>query len=143
MKVAALFAFWFESCLIGRQVRMNALFCLGAMLEGSRIYWQALDESAKPSHTFTSFSATLLSMLKLLHSSLWEVLVPGGKSPNLSLSQTGLIAQALKTLSLLTANVPYERLSPGLVTYSLRCCMSLLQHPDPQVSTRKALDLCK
>ncbi len=103
------------------KVRAAALSFLGSILDSSKPFWLAADEmpslSTKPRSTrtggtapasapaFTSFAATLVSMLRDTHTALWQYLT----------TEQAVVCTclALKALALLCTNAPYERLAPG------------------------------
>lgn len=92
------------------KVRAACLSALIALLDNSRTFWLAADETAAGAgpRTFISYAATLVAIVRGVHTGLWRVLDTEATTPCLCL--------ALKALALLAVNAPYEKLGAGLVS---------------------------
>ncbi|XP_074640382.1 HEAT repeat-containing protein 6-like [Tubulanus polymorphus] len=107
------------------KARIGALAVLTALLDGSKPFLAAADDSNQGRTAFTPFSSTLGAMIKEIH----RCLLLGLSSENASLT----ITQLIKCLSTLVQNVPYHRLKPGLLSRAVRQVKPFLHHRDPNV----------
>ncbi|KAK6184220.1 hypothetical protein SNE40_006730 [Patella caerulea] len=105
--------------------RMGALATLTAMIDGTKPYLAAAEDSMGSRSAFTSFSAVLGSMIKELHRCLLMALV----AENYPVTLTQLI----KCIGMLLSNAPYHRLQPGLLSRTVKQIRHFLQHRDPNV----------
>uniref|UniRef100_A0A8C9WGS6 HEAT repeat-containing protein 6 n=1 Tax=Scleropages formosus TaxID=113540 RepID=A0A8C9WGS6_SCLFO len=103
------------------KVRAGSLQVLSALLEGSRKFLSAAEDTGAPRQAFTPFSVTLAGSLRELHRGLVLALVAESSSQTLT--------QVIKCLAHLVCNVPYGRLRPGLLK-------TLWQQIGPYVSHR-------
>uniref|UniRef100_T1J2K0 HEAT repeat-containing protein 6 n=1 Tax=Strigamia maritima TaxID=126957 RepID=T1J2K0_STRMM len=107
------------------KVRTNALAVLTAFLDGSKQYLVSADDSERHHMAFIPFSLTLAHMLKELHRCLLLALVAETSSLTLT--------QLIKCLSTYILNVPFHKLSPGLLTKLSRHLRQFLNHRDSNV----------
>ncbi|CAH1801099.1 unnamed protein product [Owenia fusiformis] len=108
------------------KVRCNALTVLTALLEGSKQYLAVASEDSKNDQfAFTSYSFTLSSMVKQLHTNLLMTLA----SENSPLA----ITQTIKCLATLVINVPYQKFKPGLLSRVAKQIKPFVTHRDPNI----------
>ncbi|VDI23178.1 Hypothetical predicted protein [Mytilus galloprovincialis] len=105
--------------------RMGALATLTALLDGTKTFLAAADDSDQSRTAFTAFSTVLGSTVHELHRCLLLALV----SENFPLTLTQLI----KCLSTLISNVPYQKMRPGLLSRVVKQVRNFLGHRDPNV----------
>ncbi|KAJ8347719.1 hypothetical protein SKAU_G00263080 [Synaphobranchus kaupii] len=107
------------------KVRAGALQVLSAMLEGSRQFLSAAEDTGAPRQAFTPFSATLAASLRELHRGLLLALLAESSSQTLT--------QVIKCLAHLVCNVPYGRLRPGLLSPLWKQIRPYVRHRDVNV----------
>lgn len=108
------------------KVRCAALGVLNALLDGSKQYLMAAEDAGQyPNAPFTTFYVTVGYMIKEIHRCLLQVL---GSEPSAI-----VIIQIIKCLSVLVANVPYQRLQPGLLSRIVRQIRPYLSHRDANI----------
>ncbi|XP_017273447.1 HEAT repeat-containing protein 6 [Kryptolebias marmoratus] len=107
------------------KVRLCALQVLSAILDGSRQFLAAAEDTASPRTSYTPFSFTLASSIRELHRSLSLALL-AETSP-----QT--LTQVIKCLAFLVSNAPYHRLRPGLLSQLWKQIRSYVRHRDVTV----------
>ncbi|XP_070205596.1 HEAT repeat-containing protein 6-like isoform X1 [Littorina saxatilis] len=105
--------------------RMGALVSLTAMLDGTKQFLAAAEESSKVQTAFTPLSTLLGAMIRELHRALLQALVV--ENYNLTLTQL------IKCLATLVVNVPYHRLQPGLLSRVVKQIRHFLSHKDSNV----------
>ncbi|XP_066502758.1 HEAT repeat-containing protein 6 isoform X2 [Hoplias malabaricus] len=107
------------------KVRAGALQVLSALLDGSRQFLSAAEDTSAPRQAFTPFSATLAASLRELHRCLLLALVAESSSQTLT--------QVIKCLAHLVSNVPYNRLRPGLLSPLWKQIRPYIRHRDVNV----------
>ncbi|KAJ8386247.1 hypothetical protein AAFF_G00175670 [Aldrovandia affinis] len=107
------------------KVRAGALQALSALLEGSRQFLSAAEDTGAPRQAFTPFSATLAASLRELHRGLLLALLAESSSQTLT--------QVIKCLAHLVSNVPYSRLRPGLLSPLWKQIRPYVRHRDVNV----------
>ncbi|XP_076434572.1 HEAT repeat-containing protein 6-like isoform X2 [Babylonia areolata] len=105
--------------------RMGALVSLTAMLDGTKQFMAAAEESYHQRTSFTPLSTVLGSMIREMHRALLQALVV--ENYNLTLTQL------IKCLATLVVNVPYHRLQPGLLSRVVKQIRHFLSHKDSNV----------
>ncbi|XP_069040260.1 HEAT repeat-containing protein 6 isoform X2 [Lepisosteus oculatus] len=98
---------------------------LSAMLEGSRQFLSAAEDTSAQRRAFTPFSATLAAGLRELHRCLLLALLAESSSQTLT--------QVIKCLATLVSNAPYSRLRPGLLSPLWRQIKPYIRHRDVNV----------
>ncbi|XP_060792411.1 HEAT repeat-containing protein 6 isoform X2 [Neoarius graeffei] len=107
------------------KVRAASLQVLSALLEGSRQFLSAAEDTSAPRQAFTPFSATLAASLRELHRCLLLALLAESSSQTLT--------QVIKCLAHLVSNVPYRRLRPGLLSPLWKQIRPYIRHRDVNV----------
>ncbi|KAG9265774.1 HEAT repeat-containing protein 6 [Astyanax mexicanus] len=107
------------------KVRAASLQVLSALLEGSRQFLSAAEDTSTPRQAFTPFSATLAASLRELHRCLLLALLAESSSQTL--------IQVIKCLAHLVSNVPYNRLRPGLLSPLWKQIRPYVRHRDVNV----------
>ncbi|XP_072518371.1 HEAT repeat-containing protein 6 [Salminus brasiliensis] len=107
------------------KVRAGSLQVLSALLEGSRQFLSAAEDTSAPRQAFTPFSATLAASLRELHRCLLLALLAESSSQTLT--------QVIKCLAHLVSNVPYNRLRPGLLSPLWKQIRPYVRHRDVNV----------
>ncbi|XP_062412103.1 HEAT repeat-containing protein 6 isoform X2 [Sardina pilchardus] len=107
------------------KVRAGSLQVLSSLLEGSRLFLSAAEDTSTPRQAFTSFSATLASSLRELHRSLLLALMAESSSQTLT--------QVIKCMAHLVCNTPYHRLRPGLLSPVWKQIQQYVHHRDVNV----------
>ncbi|XP_017559875.1 HEAT repeat-containing protein 6 [Pygocentrus nattereri] len=107
------------------KVRAGSLQVLSALLEGSRQFLSAAEDTSAPRQAFTPFSATLAASLRELHRCLLLALIAESSSQTLT--------QVIKCLAHLVSNVPYNRLRPGLLSPLWKQIRPYVRHRDVNV----------
>ncbi|KAF5888966.1 HEAT repeat-containing protein 6, partial [Clarias magur] len=107
------------------KVRAASLQVLSALLEGSRQFLSAAEDTGAPRQAFTPFSATLAASLRELHRCLVLALLAESSSQTLT--------QVIKCLAHLVSNVPYRRLRPGLLSPLWKQIRPYIRHRDVNV----------
>ncbi|XP_041912084.1 HEAT repeat-containing protein 6 isoform X2 [Alosa sapidissima] len=107
------------------KVRAGSLQVLSSLLEGSRLFLSAAEDTSTPRQAFTSFSATLASSLRELHRSLLLALMAESSSQTLT--------QVIKCVAHLVCNTPYHRLRPGLLSPIWKQIQQYVHHRDVNV----------
>ncbi|XP_023646732.2 HEAT repeat-containing protein 6 [Paramormyrops kingsleyae] len=107
------------------KVRAGSLQVLSALLEGSRQFLSAAEDTGAPRQAFTPFSVTLAASLRELHRCLLLAL--------LAESSPQTLTQVIKCLAHLVSNVPYSRLRPGLLASLWRQIRPYIRHRDVNV----------
>ena len=107
------------------KVRTSAVYVLTTLLESSKVYLAAADDTEAHRASFTPFSVTLGFMIKELHRCLLLALT----AENSPLA----MMQIIKCLGVLVANVPYQKLKPGLLSRVVKQIKPFMQHRDPKV----------
>ncbi|XP_026794169.3 HEAT repeat-containing protein 6 [Pangasianodon hypophthalmus] len=107
------------------KVRAASLQVLSALLEGSRQFLSAAEDTGAPRQAFTPFSATLAASLRELHRCLLLALLAESSSQTLT--------QVIKCLAHLVSNVPYRRLRPGLLSPLWKQIRPYIRHRDVNV----------
>ncbi|XP_064207427.1 HEAT repeat-containing protein 6 [Anguilla rostrata] len=107
------------------KVRAGALQSLSALLEGSRQFLSAAEDTGAPRQAFTPFSATLAASLRELHRGLLLALMAESSSQTLT--------QVIKCLAHLVSSVPYGRLRPGLLSPLWKQIRPYVRHRDVNV----------
>ncbi|KAI4884289.1 hypothetical protein NFI96_019994 [Prochilodus magdalenae] len=107
------------------KVRAGSLQVLSALLEGSRQFLSAAEDTSAPRQAFTPFSATLAASLRELHRCLLLALLAESSSQTLT--------QVIKCLAHLVSNVPYNRLRPGLLNPLWKQIRPYVRHRDVNV----------
>ncbi|KAF7697323.1 hypothetical protein HF521_005741 [Silurus meridionalis] len=107
------------------KVRAASLQVLSALLEGSRQFLSAAEDTSELRQAFTTFSATLAASLRELHRCLLLAL--------LSESSPQTLTQVIKCLAHLVSNVPYRRLRPGLLSPPWKQIRPYIRHRDVNV----------
>ncbi|KAG9351606.1 hypothetical protein JZ751_022857 [Albula glossodonta] len=107
------------------KVRAGALQVLSGLLEGSRQFLCAAEDTGAPRQAFTPFSATLAGSLRELHRGLLLALLAETSSQTLT--------QVIKCLAHLVSNVPYSRLRPGLLSPLWKQIKPYVRHRDVNV----------
>ncbi|XP_066551798.1 HEAT repeat-containing protein 6 [Amia ocellicauda] len=107
------------------KARAGALQVLSALLEGSRQFLSAAEDTSEPRRAFTPLSATLAASLRELHRCLLLALLAESSSQTLT--------QVIKCLANLVSNVPYSRLRPGLLSPLWRQIKPYVRHRDVNV----------
>ncbi|XP_037543328.1 HEAT repeat-containing protein 6 [Nematolebias whitei] len=107
------------------KVRLCALQVLSAILDGSRNFLAAAEDTAPPRTSYTPFSFTLATAIRELHRALSLALL-AETSP-----QT--LTQVIKCLAFLVSNAPYHRLRPGLLSQLWKQIRSYVRHRDVTV----------
>ncbi|KAK7487937.1 hypothetical protein BaRGS_00020838 [Batillaria attramentaria] len=105
--------------------RMGALVALTAMLDGTKQFLAAAEDSSNVRTAFTPLSNVLGAMIRELHRALLQALVV--ENYNLTLTQL------IKCLSTLVINVPYHRLQPGLLSRVVKQIRHFFGHKDSNV----------
>ncbi|MBN3318881.1 HEAT6 protein, partial [Atractosteus spatula] len=113
------------------KARAGALQVLSAMLEGSRQFLSAAEDTSAQRRAFTPFSATLAAGLRELHRCLLLGLLAESSSQTLT--------QVIKCLATLVSNVPYSRLRPGLLSPLWRQIKPYIRHRVPSSCSSFAL----
>ncbi|KAJ8267193.1 hypothetical protein GJAV_G00139590 [Gymnothorax javanicus] len=107
------------------KVRAGALQALSALLEGSRQFLSAAEDTGTPRQAFTPFSAMLAASLRELHRALLLAMRAESSSQTLT--------QVIKCLAHLVYNVPYSRLRPGLLSPLWKQIRPYVRHRDVTV----------
>ncbi|XP_060747166.1 HEAT repeat-containing protein 6 [Tachysurus vachellii] len=107
------------------KVRAASLQVLSALLEGSRQFLSAAEDTSTPRQAFTPYSVTLASSLRELHRCLMLALLAESSSQTLT--------QVIKCLAHLVSNVPYRRLRPGLLSPLWKQIRPYIRHRDVNV----------
>ncbi|KAG7484798.1 hypothetical protein MATL_G00054150 [Megalops atlanticus] len=107
------------------KVRAGSLQVLSALLEGSRQFLSAAEDTGARRQAFTPFSATLAASLRELHRGLLLALLAESSSQTLT--------QVIKCLAHLVSNVPYSRLRPGLLSPLWKQIRPYVRHRDVNV----------
>lgn len=107
------------------KVRAASLQVISALLEGSRQFLSAAEDTGAPRQAFTPFSATLAAGLRELHRCLLLALLAESSSQTLT--------QVIKCLAHLVSNVPYRRLRPGLLSPLWKQIRPYIRHRDVNV----------
>eukprot|EP00058_Branchiostoma_floridae_P013438 XP_002598926.1 hypothetical protein BRAFLDRAFT_79857 [Branchiostoma floridae] len=105
-----------------REARGNALLVLSSLVDGSKQYLAAAEETAPKQTAFTPYSVTLGSTVKEIHRCLLLALAAE--------SNVHTLFYLLKCFATLIPNVPYHRLQPGLITKVVRQIRPLLSHKE-------------
>ncbi|KAL8621513.1 hypothetical protein ACOMHN_026185 [Nucella lapillus] len=105
--------------------RMGALVSLTAMLDGTKQFMAAAEESSNMRTSFTPLSNVLGAMIRELHRALLQALVV--ENYNLTLTQL------IKCMATLVVNAPYHRLQPGLLSRVVKQLRHFLSHKDSNV----------
>uniref|UniRef100_W5MFQ4 HEAT repeat-containing protein 6 n=1 Tax=Lepisosteus oculatus TaxID=7918 RepID=W5MFQ4_LEPOC len=113
------------------KARAGALQVLSAMLEGSRQFLSAAEDTSAQRRAFTPFSATLAAGLRELHRCLLLALLAESSSQTLT--------QVIKCLATLVSNAPYSRLRPGLLSPLWRQIKPYIRHRVPSSCSSFAL----
>nr|XP_015222818.1 PREDICTED: HEAT repeat-containing protein 6 [Lepisosteus oculatus] len=113
------------------KARAGALQVLSAMLEGSRQFLSAAEDTSAQRRAFTPFSATLAAGLRELHRCLLLALLAESSSQTLT--------QVIKCLATLVSNAPYSRLRPGLLSPLWRQIKPYIRHRGMLVFTAAAV----
>ncbi|XP_035690428.1 HEAT repeat-containing protein 6-like [Branchiostoma floridae] len=104
------------------KARGNALLVLSSLVDGSKQYLAAAEETAPKQTAFTPYSVTLGSTVKEIHRCLLLALAAE--------SNVHTLFYLLKCFATLIPNVPYHRLQPGLITKVVRQIRPLLSHKE-------------
>ncbi|CAH1231205.1 HEATR6 [Branchiostoma lanceolatum] len=104
------------------KARGNALLVLSSLVDGSKQYLAAAEETAPKQTAFTPYSVTLGSTVKEIHRCLLLALAAE--------SNVHTLFYLLKCFATLIVNVPYHRLQPGLLTKVVRQIRPLLSHKE-------------
>ncbi|XP_038058799.1 HEAT repeat-containing protein 6-like [Patiria miniata] len=107
--------------------RVGSVVVLAALLDGSRQFLAAADDSELKHSSFTPFSHTLAATIKEIHRCLILALMAESFSTTLT--------QIIKCLSILVQNVPYHKLAPGLLTRIAKAIRPYFTHRDNNVRT--------
>ncbi|XP_078681008.1 HEAT repeat-containing protein 6-like [Branchiostoma floridae x Branchiostoma belcheri] len=107
------------------KARGNALLVLSSLVDGSKQYLAAAEETAPKQTAFTPYSVTLGSTVKEIHRCLLLALAAENNFHTLF--------YLLKCFATLIPNVPYHRLQPGLLTKVVRQIRPLLSHKEYDV----------
>ncbi|XP_076835841.1 HEAT repeat-containing protein 6 [Brachyhypopomus gauderio] len=107
------------------KARAGSLQVLSALLEGSRQFLSAAEDTGAPRQAFTPFSATLAASIRELHRGLLLAL--------LSESSSQTLTQVIKCFAHLVSNVPYSRLRPGLLSPLWKQIRPYVRHRDVNV----------
>ncbi|XP_072043611.1 HEAT repeat-containing protein 6-like isoform X2 [Amphiura filiformis] len=109
------------------KVRVGSVVVLGSFLDGSKQFLAAADDRIQNRPAFTPFSSILASTIKEIHRCLLLALVAETFSTT--------ITQLIKCLSILVQNVPYHKLSEGLLTRIIKAIKPFFTHKDNNVRT--------
>ncbi|XP_015237602.1 PREDICTED: HEAT repeat-containing protein 6 [Cyprinodon variegatus] len=107
------------------KVRLCALQVLSAILDGSRHFLAAAEDTASPRTSYTPFSFLLAAAIRELHRGLSLALLAETSSQTLT--------QVIKCLAFLVANAPYHRLRPGLLSLLWKQIRPYVRHRDVTV----------
>ncbi|XP_043995712.1 HEAT repeat-containing protein 6 [Gambusia affinis] len=107
------------------KVRLCALQVLSAILDGSRQFLAAAEDTASPRTSYTPFSFMLAAAIRELHRGLSLALLAETSSQTLT--------QVIKCLAFLVANAPYHRLRPGLLSQLWKQIRPYVRHRDVTV----------
>uniref|UniRef100_A0A3Q2QUI5 HEAT repeat-containing protein 6 n=1 Tax=Fundulus heteroclitus TaxID=8078 RepID=A0A3Q2QUI5_FUNHE len=107
------------------KVRLCALQVLSAILDGSRQFLAAAEDTASPRTSYTPFSFMLATAIRELHRGLSLALLAETSSQTLT--------QVIKCQAFLVANVPYHRLRPGLLSLLWKQIRPYVRHRDVTV----------
>ncbi|MED6248482.1 hypothetical protein ATANTOWER_000977 [Ataeniobius toweri] len=107
------------------KVRLCALQVLSAILDGSRQFLAAAEDTASPRTSYTPFSFMLAAAIRELHRGLSLALLAETSSQTLT--------QVIKCLAFLVANAPYHRLRPGLLSLLWKQIRPYVRHRDVTV----------
>ncbi|KAM4726501.1 HEAT repeat-containing protein 6 isoform 2-T2 [Anableps anableps] len=107
------------------KVRLCALQVLSAILDGSRQFLAAAEDTASPRTSYTPFSFMLAAAIRELHRGLSLALLAETSSQTLT--------QVIKCLAFLVANAPYHRLRPGLLSMLWKQIRPYVRHRDVTV----------
>ncbi|XP_007556397.2 HEAT repeat-containing protein 6 [Poecilia formosa] len=107
------------------KVRLCALQVLSAILDGSRQFLAAAEDTASPRTSYTPFSFMLAAAVRELHRGLSLALLAETSSQTLT--------QVTKCLAFLVANAPYHRLRPGLLSQLWKQIRPYVRHRDVTV----------
>ncbi|XP_022108453.1 HEAT repeat-containing protein 6-like [Acanthaster planci] len=109
------------------KARVGSVVVLAALVDGSKQFLAAADDSDLKHAAFTPFSHTLASTIKEIHRCLILALMAESFSTTLT--------QIIKCLSILVQNVPYHKLAPGLLTKIVKGIKPYFTHRDNNVRT--------
>ncbi|TRY57314.1 hypothetical protein DNTS_008900 [Danionella cerebrum] len=107
------------------KVRAGSLQVMSALLEGSRQFLSTAEDTGAPRQAFTPFSASLAASVREMHRCLLLTL--------LAETSCQTLTQVLKCLAHLVANVPYNRLRPGLLSPLWKQIRPYVRHRDVTV----------
>ncbi|XP_071945428.1 HEAT repeat-containing protein 6-like [Antedon mediterranea] len=109
------------------KARVGGVVVLSSMLDGSRNFLAAADDSEIRHAAFTPFSKLLAMSIKEIHRSLLLALVAETSSMT--------ITQIIKCLSTVVQNVPYKKLKEGLLTRIVRNIRPFFNNKDNNIRT--------
>ncbi|KAG7515734.1 HEAT repeat-containing protein 6 [Solea senegalensis] len=107
------------------KVRACALQVLSAILDGSRQFLAAAEDTTSPRTSYTPFSLLLATAIRELHRALTLAL--------LAETAPQTLVQVIKCLAFLVANAPYHRLRPGLLSSLCKQIRPFVRHRDVNV----------